>query len=92
MIRSVRVAMTAVASLVLLAAGKVPQIIAAEVATPTLESPRELATTLVVPDNIQLAALTPPTPQLNATMPDDEILAESDAARPTVRSLGELVD
>lgn len=90
MVRSVRVALTAVASLVLLAAGQVPQIIAAEVATPTtIESP---APSVPVQANVQLAALTPPAPQLDAAIPDDEMLAESDAERPIVRSLGELVE
>lgn len=41
---------------------------------------------------MQLAALTPPAPQLDAAIPDDEMLAESDAERPVVRSLGELVE
>jgi N-acetylmuramoyl-L-alanine amidase len=89
MIRSVRVALTTVASLVLLAAGEVPQMIAAEVAAPPTD---------VAPPNasfpasgVQLAALTPPAPQLQATMPEDETLAESDAPRPTVSSLRELV-
>lgn len=89
MVRSIRVALTAVASLVLLAAGRVPQIIAAEVATPTtIESP-----TPTTPDdaNLQLAALTPPAPQLDAVVPDDEMLADSDAERPSVSSLNELV-
>jgi N-acetylmuramoyl-L-alanine amidase len=90
MVRSVRVALTAVASLVLLAAGRVPQIIAAEVATPTtIESP---VPSVPVEANLQLAALTPPAPQLDAVIPDDEMLAESDAERPMVRSLGELVE
>lgn len=90
MVRSVRVALTAVASLVLLAAGRVPQIIAAEVATPTtIESPTPA---VPVQANVQLAALTPPAPQLDAAIPDDEMLAESDAERPIVRSLGELVE
>ena len=89
MIRSVRVALTAVASLVLLAAGLVPQIIATEVATPTtIDSP---TLTNPVPANLQLAALTPPAPQLDAAVPDDEMLAESDAERPPVGSLDELV-
>lgn len=88
MIRSVRVALTTVASLVLLAAGKVPQIIAAEVATPTTESPIPATP---VESNVQLAALTPPSPQLEAVVPDDETLAESDAERPSVSSLRELV-
>jgi len=70
------------ASLALLAAGRVPQIIAAEVATPTIESPTP------APAHLQLAA---PAPQLDAAVPDDEILAESDAERPPVESLGELV-
>lgn len=90
MVRSVRVALTAVASLVLLAAGRVPQIIAAEVATPTtIESPTP---SVPLEANVQLAALTPPAPQLDAVIPDDEMLAESDAERPIVRSLGELVE
>ena len=89
MIRSVRVALTAVASLVLLAAGKVPQIIAAEVATPTTESPTPAQAPAQA--HLQLAALTPPAPQLDAAIPDDEMLAESDAERPSVSSLKELV-
>ena len=90
MVRSVRVALTAVASLVLLAAGRVPQIIAAEVATPTTtESPTP---SVPVQAELQLAALTPPAPQLDAAVSDDEMLAESDAERPIVRSLGELVE
>lgn len=90
MIRSVRVALTAVASLALLAAGKVPQMIAAEVATPptAITAP----TPTPVSAGFQLAALTAPAPQLDAAIPDDETLAESDAERPVVRSLGELVD
>jgi spore germination cell wall hydrolase CwlJ-like protein len=89
MVRSVRVALMAVASLALLAAGKVPQMIAAEVATPTTDSPTVAGP--AAPAGVQLASLTAPTLQLDAAVPDDETLAESDAARPSVGSLRELV-
>lgn len=92
MIRSVRVALMAVASLALLAAGKVPQMIAAEVATPTTDSPTVSApASAAAPVGVQLASLTTPALQLDAAVPEDETLAESDAARPSVGSLRELV-
>jgi N-acetylmuramoyl-L-alanine amidase len=92
MIRSVRVALMAVASLALLAAGKVPQMIAAEVATPTNDSSTiAMPAPAAAPGGVQLASLTSPTLQLDAAVPEDDTLAESDAARPSVGSLGELV-
>lgn len=85
MVRSVRVALMALASFALLAAGEVPQMIQAHDATPsggpaTTDSP------------VQLAALTPPAPTLQAQVEDDETLAESDTtAKPPVASLRDLV-
>lgn len=99
MIRSVRVALTAVASLTLLAAGKVPQMIADEVAPPTIQeqtvSPNVPVQHTPIPASFQLASLTPPTgPQLAMSIPteEDDSLAASDEAVPEVRSLGELVE
>lgn len=89
MIRSVRVALTAMASLVLLAAGKVPQMIEAHgdaatdgVPTSTFQQPA-----------VQLASLTPPAPTLDARIDDsDDSLAASDNdAEPPVSSLRDLV-
>jgi len=95
--RSVRVALTAVASLTLLAAGKVPQMIADEVASPTIQQPSIdqfiPAPHSPVPAGFQLASLTPPAgPQLAMSIPDeDDRLVVSDEAVPEVRSLRELV-
>lgn len=94
--------MTAVASLTLLAAGKVPQMIAEEVAPPTVESPiPHTPFSPAVQAQFQLAALTPPPansalgPQLSMSIPEvdeeDAIVASDDVA-PQVRSLRELVD
>lgn len=99
MIRSVRVALTAVASLTLLAAGKVPQMIADEVASPTIQQhSSDLAVPAAhtpLPAGFQLASLTRPTgPQLAMSIPDedDRIVASDSEAVPPVRSLGELVE
>ncbi len=98
MIRSVRVALTAVASLTLLAAGRVPQMIADEVAAPTSHQqsiePAVPAAHTPLPAGFQLASLTRPTgPQLAMSIPDeDDGLVLSDDEVPEVRSLRELVD
>lgn len=64
--------------------------IAAEVATPTTDSPTVSApASAAAPAGVQLASLT--APQLDAAVTEDETLAESDAARPVVGSLRELV-
>lgn len=97
MIRSVRVALTAVASLTLLAAGKVPQMIANEVASPTNEqqinAPLVPAAQTPLPAGFQLASLTRPTgPQLAISIPEeDDALVVSDDIVPEVQSLRELV-
>ena len=93
MVRSVRVALMAVGSLVLLAAGNSPQITTTEAAAPTTESaiPTSAIPVASGAGSVQLAALTPPAPQLDAAIPDDDTLAESDAARPSIGSLRELV-
>lgn len=97
MIRSVRVALTAVASLTLLAAGQVPQMMADEVASPTIHQqsnePAVPAAHTPLPASFQLASLTLPTgPQLAISIPDeDDRLVASDDAVPEVRSLRELV-
>ena len=97
MIRSVRVALTAIASLTLLAAGKVPQMIADEVAPTTIQQTTDHfvpASQTPIPSGFQLASLTPPTgPQLAMSLPEeDDSLAASEEAAPQVRSLRELVD
>jgi spore germination cell wall hydrolase CwlJ-like protein len=102
MVRSLRVASIAVASLALLAAGKVPQMIAEEVATPTAEAPIHQAAPApqtpipgAATARFQLASLTVPTgPQLALSLPeaDDEQIVASDDEAPSVRSLGELVE
>lgn len=86
MIRSFRVALTAAASLVLLAAGQAPD----QKDTAPADSPR-----------LQLAAFTPPAGPTLATAPtldaavvtDDEALADADGQdQPEVHSLGNLVE
>lgn len=97
MIRSVRVALTAVASLTLLAAGKVPQMIADEVAPTTIQQTTDHfvpASQTAIPAGFQLASLPQPTgPQLALSIPEeDETLVASEEEAPKVRSLRELVD
>ncbi|MFC3714441.1 cell wall hydrolase [Sphingoaurantiacus capsulatus] len=89
----VRVALITAASLALLAAGKFPQMIADEAATQTVDSSIYAAPTPDTGAKFQLAAYTPPSgPRLDASIPDDDSIIASDAAKPEVRSLGELVD
>ena len=82
MIRSVRVALTAIASFVLLAAGEVPQMFVEPAAAPTVEA-----------SSVQLASLTPPAaPLLDAAVDDDDMLVEpATSAKPSGGSLRELV-
>lgn len=92
MIRSVRVALTAMASLVLLAAGEVPQMIEAHNDAANAGSPSPTLT----PANFQLASLTPPAPSivptLDARIEEDDTLVEADdMAEPPVGSLREFV-
>lgn len=96
--RSVRVALITAASLTLLAAGKFPQMIADEVATPTtVDSSIYANPTSGTDAKFQLAAYTPPSsalagPRLDLAIPEDDSIVASDAAKPEVRSLGELVE
>jgi len=86
MIRSVRVALTAIASFVLLAAGEVPQMIAEGAAAPTIE-PLVQQASLTAP-----AASLPAAPQLDAVIDDDDTLVEPQSSeKPSGGSLRELV-
>ncbi len=90
MIRSVRVALTAMASFVLLAAGEVPQMMGAHDDAAGNGAP----SATLSPSNLQLASLTPPVaaPTLEARVEDDDTLVETNtAAEPAVGSLRELV-
>lgn len=87
MIRSVRVALTAMASFVLLAAGEVPQMIEAQIDASTTGSTDPNAQ-----PQVQLASLTPPAVTLEAKIDEDETLvAPETSAKPPVDSLRELV-
>jgi len=89
MIRSVRVALTALASSVLLAAGEVPQMV--EAATDATAGQAQAP----APDSqprVELAALTPPAPTIEARIEEDEgLVAPETSAKPPVDSLGDLV-
>jgi len=82
MIRSVRVALMGVASLVLLAAGEVPGLITDQTAARPVEAPQ-----------VQLASLTTPAPTLDVAIEEDDTLAAPEAsAKPSGGSLRELVN
>ncbi len=90
---SVRVATITAASLALLAAGKFPQMVADQVATPTAELSTDAPSTVEAGAKFQLAAYTPQSgPRLDASIPEDNSIIASDTAKPEVRSLDELVE